>query len=77
MRPRIKMLPTAAYRSLQIAHQMANRSQSPQFSGCFPYASHDYQEVLTKYQIQASMSRKGNCYDNAAPVVFESLPLPA
>ena len=29
------------------------------------YASHDYRDVLTKYQIQASMSRKGNCYDNA------------
>jgi transposase InsO family protein len=29
------------------------------------YASHDYQAVLTKSQIQASMSRSGNCYDNA------------
>jgi transposase InsO family protein len=29
------------------------------------YASHDYRALLTKYQIQASMSRKGNCYDNA------------
>ena len=29
------------------------------------YASEDYQAVLTKYQIQASMSRTGNCYDNA------------
>jgi transposase InsO family protein len=29
------------------------------------YASHDYQALLTKYQIQASMSRSGNCYDNA------------
>jgi putative transposase len=29
------------------------------------YASHDYRELLTKYHIQASMSRKGNCYDNA------------
>jgi transposase InsO family protein len=29
------------------------------------YASQDYRDVLTKYQIQASMSRKGNCYDNA------------
>jgi transposase InsO family protein len=29
------------------------------------YASHDYRQVLTKYHIQASMSRKGNCYDNA------------
>jgi transposase InsO family protein len=29
------------------------------------YASHDYQAVLTQSQIQASMSRSGNCYDNA------------
>jgi len=29
------------------------------------YASEDYQAVLTKYQIQGSMSRAGNCYDNA------------
>jgi transposase InsO family protein len=29
------------------------------------YASDDYQAVLTKYQIQGSMSRTGNCYDNA------------
>jgi transposase InsO family protein len=29
------------------------------------YASSDYRALLTKYQIQASMSRKGNCYDNA------------
>jgi len=29
------------------------------------YASQDYQAVLTQYQIQGSMSRAGNCYDNA------------
>jgi transposase InsO family protein len=29
------------------------------------YASDDYQAVLTNYQIQGSMSRTGNCYDNA------------
>lgn len=29
------------------------------------YASHDYQALLTAYHIQGSMSRKGNCYDNA------------
>lgn len=29
------------------------------------YASHDYRDLLTKYHLQASMSRKGNCYDNA------------
>lgn len=29
------------------------------------YASHDYQAVLKEYGITASMSRKGNCWDNA------------
>jgi putative transposase len=29
------------------------------------YASDDYQAVLTKFHMQASMSRTGNCYDNA------------
>ncbi len=29
------------------------------------YASHDYQAQLTRYGMRASMSRKGNCWDNA------------
>ena len=29
------------------------------------YASHSYQQWLKKYQIIPSMSRRGNCYDNA------------
>lgn len=29
------------------------------------YASHDYQKLLAKQHIQVSMSRSGNCYDNA------------
>lgn len=29
------------------------------------YASHDYQQVLTDHGVVASMSRKGNCWDNA------------
>jgi putative transposase len=29
------------------------------------YASHDYQAVLKEYGMTASMSRKGNCWDNA------------
>ena len=28
------------------------------------YASHSYQQLLGKYQIIPSMSRRGNCYDN-------------
>jgi putative transposase len=29
------------------------------------YCSHEYQELLASYGIRVSMSRKGNCYDNA------------
>lgn len=29
------------------------------------YASHEYQALLKRYGIASSMSRKGNCYDNA------------
>jgi transposase InsO family protein len=29
------------------------------------YASQDYQTLLTRHQFQPSMSRRGNCYDNA------------
>jgi len=34
------------------------------------YASHDYQALLTRTKMVASMSRKGNCYDNAAVESF-------
>ena len=30
------------------------------------YTSEDYRDVLAKYGIECSMSRRGNCYDNAA-----------
>ena len=29
------------------------------------YCSHDYQKLLRQFSMQASMSRKGNCWDNA------------
>ena len=31
-----------------------------------PYASEDYQKLLGRHGITCSMSRRGNCYDNAA-----------
>jgi putative transposase len=34
------------------------------------YASNDYQQVLTEHGISCSMSRKGNCYDNAVMESF-------
>ena len=34
------------------------------------YASGDYQELLKKYEITPSMSRKGNCWDNAVGESF-------
>jgi transposase InsO family protein len=36
------------------------------------YASHDYRHALQSAQTIASMSRKGNCYDNAAMESFWS-----
>jgi transposase InsO family protein len=36
------------------------------------YASHDYRQALQSAQTLASMSRKGNCYDNAAMESFWS-----
>ncbi|WP_342435750.1 DDE-type integrase/transposase/recombinase [Paenibacillus sp. FSL L8-0436] len=37
------------------------------------YASADYRKRLVKYRMKASMSRKGNCYDNACIESFHSL----
>jgi putative transposase len=36
------------------------------------YASEDYQAVLGNYGITCSMSRRGNCYDNAVMESFFS-----
>lgn len=37
------------------------------------YASHDYRQQLKTYKMKPSMSRKGNCYDNACMESFHSL----
>ena len=34
------------------------------------YCSHDYQKILRNHGFKASMSGKGNCYDNAAVETF-------
>ena len=34
------------------------------------YASHDYQVLLAEYGVEPSMSRRGNCYDNAVVESF-------
>lgn len=34
------------------------------------YASHAYQRLISKYDFQCSMSRKGNCWDNAPAESF-------
>jgi len=34
------------------------------------YCSHEFQALLTTYQMTSSMSRKGNCWDNAAAESF-------
>ena len=38
------------------------------------YTSRAYQHLLTAYGLVSSMSRKGNCYDNAVVESFFSLP---
>jgi putative transposase len=38
----------------------------------FQYTSRQYNQLLNKYQIKASMSRKGNCWDNACMENFFS-----
>ncbi|CAH1210220.1 IS3 family transposase ISCce3 [Paenibacillus auburnensis] len=37
------------------------------------YASKDYRAQLKQYYMKASMSRKGNCYDNACMEAFHSI----
>ena len=39
--------------------------------GC-QYKSHDYRDLLSKRQLRCSMSRKGNCWDNACVESFFS-----
>lgn len=34
------------------------------------YASNEYQKMLTEYEVGASMSRAGDCYDNAVAESF-------
>ena len=36
------------------------------------YCSHDFQDLLKGYGMRSSMSRKGNCYDNATIESFWS-----
>jgi len=53
------------------AMEMAIRRQLPKASllshsdRCSQYASEHYQQLLAKHGIQCSMSRRGNCWDNA------------
>jgi len=37
------------------------------------YASNEYQKLLKKYNMTGSMSRKGNCYDNACIESFHGI----
>ncbi|HEF1880363.1 TPA: IS3 family transposase [Bacillus cereus] len=37
------------------------------------YASHGYQKIFKKEKFHVSMSRKGNCYDNAVIESFHSV----
>ena len=37
------------------------------------YASSEYQKLLKQYKMKGSMSRKGNCYDNACIESFHGI----
>lgn len=37
---------------------------------CSQYCSHDYRDLITTHQLVQSMSRKGNCWDNACAESF-------
>ena len=67
-----KMKKDLAIRALEMA---VNLRQPPE--GCIhhtdrgsQYCSHDYQKLLKRYGFKASMSGKGNCYDNAMVETF-------
>ena len=70
------MLPTLSRELVMAALQMAVWSRKPA-KGLLhhsdrgrQYASSDYQQMLENYDILCSMSRKGNCYDNAPTESF-------
>jgi len=57
---------------VEMAFRMARLQRRPQAGllhhsdrGC-QYTSHEYQLLLAQAGVRVSMSRKGNCYDNAA-----------
>ena len=50
--------------AVRLAQACGNKSQVARDRGS-QYASFDYQRVLQQKGIVASMSRRGNCYDNA------------
>ena len=67
-----KMKKDLAIRALEMA---VNLRQPPE--GCIhhtdrgsQYCSHDYQKLLKRYGFKASMSGKGNCYDNTMVETF-------
>ena len=62
-----------AHGVVQAASGQANRVDLPQRPGS-QYASKDFRDVLKEYGITSSMSRKGNCWDNAcSETLFGSL----
>ncbi len=58
---------------LAALHMALSRRRAPELHhsdrGC-QYASRDYKAVLEEHGIEGSMSRKGNCYDNATKESF-------
>jgi putative transposase len=66
-------------RGLVLAALRQALDHRPSCQGCLhhsdrgsQYASHDYRHLLGEHGLEASMSRAGNCYDNAAMESFWS-----
>lgn len=54
-------------KALRIAYELRGKPTQLMFhsdQGCH-YTSHAFQQLLWRYQIKQSMSRRGNCWDNA------------
>jgi transposase InsO family protein len=62
-------LVTVAWKKAWEKHRPAPGLRHHSDRGC-QYASRDFRNLLSAHQAGASMSRKGNCYDNAAMESF-------
>lgn len=56
-----------------VAAKRLPRELNPPLRSGQPYCAHEYPKLLDQFGMVASMSRRGNCYDNAAMQSFWGL----